>query len=204
MTASLRHGGSSPITVLYLTNGVPYTFTVTATNSAGTQHFFRNKQLDRAATYSDAPTIGTATGGSGQATVTFTAPINNGGSSIIRYTVTTNDGLHSGTGGSSPITVLGLTNGTTYTFTSRRRTPSAPAHHRTSNSVVPAGPPDARRVYLPRGAMVKPRSPSRHPRTTEVRSIIVTLSLKRRTNCNRRLFADNRPRFDQRTTTPLR
>jgi len=64
----------------------------------------------------DAPTIGTATGGSGSASVTFTAPANVGGGAITGFTVvSTPDGL-TGTGASSPITVSGLTNGTPYTF----------------------------------------------------------------------------------------
>jgi hypothetical protein len=65
----------------------------------------------------DAPTIGTATAGDGQATVTFTAPANNGGSAITSYTVTSSPGNFTATGSSSPITVSGLNNGTSYTFT---------------------------------------------------------------------------------------
>ncbi|MDP4202761.1 MAG: fibronectin type III domain-containing protein, partial [Bacteroidota bacterium] len=64
-----------------------------------------------------APTIGTATAGNAQASVTFTAPSANGGNAITGYTVTSNPGGLTGTGTSSPITVSGLTNGTTYTFT---------------------------------------------------------------------------------------
>jgi hypothetical protein len=64
----------------------------------------------------DAPTIGTATAGSGSASVTFTAPANVGGGAITGFTVvSTPDGL-TGTGASSPITVSGLSNGTAYTF----------------------------------------------------------------------------------------
>ena len=65
----------------------------------------------------DAPTIGTATAGDGQATVTFTAPTSTGGAAITNYTVTSNPGGFTGTGSASPITVTGLTNGTAYTFT---------------------------------------------------------------------------------------
>jgi hypothetical protein len=63
------------------------------------------------------PTGVTATAGNAQATVSFTAPTTNGGSAITRYTVTSNPGNITGTGTSSPITVSGLTNGTSYTFT---------------------------------------------------------------------------------------
>ena len=68
-------------------------------------------------TVPDAPTIGTATRGNGQATVTFTAPASDGGSAITSYAVTSNPGGLTATGGSSPLTVSGLTNGTSYTFT---------------------------------------------------------------------------------------
>jgi uncharacterized membrane protein len=64
----------------------------------------------------DAPTIGTATGGSGSASVTFTAPANVGGGAITGYSVvSTPDGVI-GTGASSPITVSGLAASTAYTF----------------------------------------------------------------------------------------
>ncbi len=39
-------------------------------------------------TVPNAPTIGTATAGDGQATISFTAPVNNGGSPITSYTAT--------------------------------------------------------------------------------------------------------------------
>jgi len=63
-----------------------------------------------------APTIGTATAGNTEASVSFT-PSSNGGSPITGYTVTSNPGSITGVGTSSPITVTGLTNGTPYTFT---------------------------------------------------------------------------------------
>jgi hypothetical protein len=48
--------------------------------------------------------------------VAFTAPLNNGGATLGNYTVTADKGGFTGTGSSSPITVLGLSNGTAYTF----------------------------------------------------------------------------------------
>jgi len=69
----------------------------------------------------DAPAIGTATSSSsGQAVVPFTAPASNGGSAITSYTATSSPGGVTGTlsqSGSGSITVTGLTNGTSYTFT---------------------------------------------------------------------------------------
>ena len=89
----------------------------------------------------DAPTIGTATAGNTNASVTFTAPSNIGGSAITSYTVLSSPGGLVGTGSSSPITVSGLTNSTAYTFTVFANNvygnsgPSA-----ASNSVTPVAP----------------------------------------------------------------
>jgi len=64
----------------------------------------------------DAPTIGTATGGLGSASVTFTAPTNVGGSAITSYTAVSTPSGFTGTAASSPITVSGLAASTAYTF----------------------------------------------------------------------------------------
>jgi hypothetical protein len=62
----------------------------------------------------------TAIAGNSQATLTFTAPSDNGGASIISYTITATPvgggTAVTATGSTSPITVTGLTNGTAYTF----------------------------------------------------------------------------------------
>ena len=66
----------------------------------------------------DAPTIGTATAGNAQATVTFTPPANPGSSPITGYTATSSPGSLTSSGcTTSPCTVTGLTNSTAYTFT---------------------------------------------------------------------------------------
>ena len=215
-------GSSSPITVIGLTNGTAYTFSVTATNSVGqsnassgsnavtpkasqaitfnnpgTQNFGTSPTLSAtadsgltptftssttgvctitsggtltfvtagsctinadqtgdgsflpapqvsrtftvAAVVPGAPTIGTATAGDTQASVTFSAPSNTGGSAITGYTVTASPGGFTGTGASSPITVTGLTNGTAYTFTvtATNTAGTGPASN-ASNSATPA------------------------------------------------------------------
>jgi hypothetical protein len=102
-----------------VTGTFPITFT--ATNGIGTPA----TQKFTLTTIGDpgAPTIGTATGGNASASVTFTPPASNGGSNISGYTVTATDsttpanGSETGTGTTSPITVSGLTNGDSYTFT---------------------------------------------------------------------------------------
>lgn len=68
-----------------------------------------------------APTIGTATAtGSTSATVTFTAPVDDGGATITSYTAVSSPGGITGSvsqSGSGTITVSGLTSGVAYTFT---------------------------------------------------------------------------------------
>ena len=64
-----------------------------------------------------APTGVTATADNASATVSFSPPASDGGAAITSYTVTSNPGAVAASGGSSPITVTGLTNNVTYTFT---------------------------------------------------------------------------------------
>lgn len=90
----------------------------------------------------DAPTIGTATAGDSQASVTFSAPANNGGSTITSYTVTSSPGGLTASGSSSPITVTGLTNGQSYTFTvTATNSVGTSAASAASNSATPTAPP---------------------------------------------------------------
>jgi sugar lactone lactonase YvrE len=89
-----------------------------------------------------APTIGTATAGNAQASVTFTAPASNGGSAITGYTVTSSPGGNTFAGTMSPVVVTGLTNGTAYTFTvTATNSVGTGAASAASNSVTPASVP---------------------------------------------------------------
>jgi len=109
-------GTSSPIIVSSLTNGTSYTFTVTATNAAGTGPSSLVSNSVTPATIPDAPTDVSATSSNAQAIITFTPPVSNGGSAITNYLVTSSPGGITANGGASPITVTGLTNGISYTF----------------------------------------------------------------------------------------
>jgi len=64
-----------------------------------------------------APTSVSGTVGNARSTVSFVAPTDNGGSTILSYTVISSPGNIKKSGSSSPITISGLTNGTAYTFT---------------------------------------------------------------------------------------
>ena len=111
----------------------------------------------------------TAAPGDTQATVSFSAPVSNGGAAITSYTVTSSPGAKTATGAGSPLVVTGLTNGVSYTFTVTAHNvvgdsvPSA-----ASNAVVPGTTPvapgaptnvvgDARATARP-GSRSRPRS----------------------------------------------
>ena len=88
------------------------------------------------------PTIGTATAGNSQATVTFTPPSYLGKpSSSLTYTVTSSPGSFSNTGSESPIVVTGLSAGTSYTFTVKlSNTVLDSDFSEASNSATPTAP----------------------------------------------------------------
>jgi subtilisin family serine protease len=89
-------------------------------------------------TVPDAPTIGTAVAGDGEATVSFTPPADAGGTSIDFYAATSSPGGVTGTCSSSPCKVTGLTNGTSYSFTVRAHNSEGySAASASSNSVTP-------------------------------------------------------------------
>jgi hypothetical protein len=88
-----------------------------------------------------APTVGTATAGNTDASLTFTAPASTGGAAITGYTATANPGGATGTAAGSPITVTGLTNGVSYTFTvTATNSAGTGAASAASNSVTPRSP----------------------------------------------------------------
>jgi hypothetical protein len=116
-----------------------------AADQAGNGSFLPASQVSRSfpvgAVAPDAPAIGLATAGATQATVAFTPPSFDGGATITLYTVTANPGGATATGTSSPITVMKLTNGTSYTFTVKATSSAGiGAASAPSNAVTPKGP----------------------------------------------------------------
>ena len=159
-TVQFESGGEdvgSPVTVVngaaqLVTTALPlgndsltavYTPTTGAAFSGSTSN---TVSYDVANTAPGAPTGVSATPGQGQATVSFSAPASNGGSTITGYTVTATDtttpanGNQTVTGTTSPITVGGLTNGDSYTFTvTATNGVGTGAASSTSNAVTPLG-----------------------------------------------------------------
>ncbi|RXZ78977.1 hypothetical protein EBB07_24905 [Paenibacillaceae bacterium] len=121
--AGSASGAASPITVSGLTNGVNYTFSVVATNeSDSSEPSAHSTSVAPIADLPSAPVNVQATAGDQSASVSFDAPDNDGGSPITGYTVTawnsaTGNADQTAEGAASPITVNGLANGVSYTFT---------------------------------------------------------------------------------------
>ncbi len=124
-----------------LENGRSYRFQVMALD-ASKQIIVQSEQVHATpAAVPGPPTNIKAVPGDGEVLITFTAPVDNGGSAITRFEVTASPGNIIVTGAASPIKVTGLTNGRTYTFTANainaagRGAPST-----ASNAVTPAAP----------------------------------------------------------------
>jgi len=144
-TTATALGTATSATVNGLTNGTAYTVDVFATNTAGNgPASTRSAAVTPTATVPGAPTLGAVTAGNGSATVTWTAPANNGGSAITGYDVRVFAGttlFKTGPAPASPTSLLvtGLTNGTTYTFdVAARNATGVGAASARSAPVIPA------------------------------------------------------------------
>lgn len=110
------YGTSSPIIVTGLTNGVSYSFTVAATNTAGTGPASTPSNSVTPATLPGAPTSVSAVPGLGYVTISFIPPASDGGSPITLYTATSNSGNIIATSSSNLIIVPRQANGPAYMF----------------------------------------------------------------------------------------
>lgn len=141
----------TPTTTLVSTS-----FIVTATNSTGSDTATITIEVtgsgsssSSSATVSGSPIVGVATATSGTtATLTYTAPTNDGGSTITSYIATSSPGGVTASinqSGSGTIQIIGLTPATTYTFTIvavnaiGNSAPSAPSNAITMPSQINTG-----------------------------------------------------------------
>ena len=137
-------------TIDSLPTGISHTFTVKATNLTGAGAASTPSAPFLVATAPGAPTAVSATSSNASASVSFTAPSSDGGSTITGYSVTATDTTSAGRGGqtasgsSSPISVDGLTNGDSYTFTVRAiNAIGTGSASDASSAVIPATVPSA-------------------------------------------------------------
>jgi hypothetical protein len=110
--------GASPVTVTGLQTGTAYTFGVVANTDSGSTTFTGSTNSITATTVPGAPTSVAVRGRDTSIDVTFVAPALTGGSAITNYTATAYSGatpINTASGSASPLTITGLTNGTSYT-----------------------------------------------------------------------------------------
>lgn len=148
-----------------LTPGTSYTFTSTATNAIGTSSASSasNSVTPSAAIAPGTPGTPTAVAGDGQAVVTIVAP--SSGGAADSYLVTSSPGALTCTATSpaTSCTVSGLTNGTTYTFTSTA-----------TNSIGTSGSSSASTAVTPIAAPGAPGAPTAVVTSTTTSTVTVT------------------------------
>ncbi len=101
-------------TVTGLTNGTTYTVTVTASSAAGSGPASRSVSPVTPRTVPSAPMAVAAQAGDSRATMTWSVPIEDGGSPITGYRVTTIPTSQGCASTGTSCTITGLTNGTEY------------------------------------------------------------------------------------------
>jgi titin len=149
-------GSLPPCVVTGLQDGTLYAFTLHATNTVGNslESGQSNSVTPTAPTVPDPPTIGTATPGDTEATVNFTAPLDDGGSAIDAYRAVDTGHLvdfpcpHT----TSPCVVTGLANGTEYHFAIIAHNALGDSQPSGPVTVTPAKVPDAPLIGLATGA----------------------------------------------------
>jgi hypothetical protein len=127
-----------------LTNGTSYTFSVQALNAAGSSSASTSSSVVPV-TVPGAPTSATALPADRSATVSWAAPTSTGGSPITGYSVTSQPGGLTATAAAdaTSVTVPGLTNGVSYTFSVVARNAVGTSTGATTAAVAPRTVPDA-------------------------------------------------------------
>jgi hypothetical protein len=137
-------------TITGLKNGTAYTFSVQASKAAGIGPASTSSNKVTPSDVPGAPVNVTATAGSNaQAKVSFSAPVSDGGSAITGYIVTSNPSggtdVNAGSTASTH-TIVGLINGTAYTFSVQAENAAGIGRASSpSNSVIPVHPEKIKR-----------------------------------------------------------
>jgi YVTN family beta-propeller protein len=133
-------------TPIQLENGTTYAISVRARNANGVGESSETRSA-KPSTTPGAPTITSITGTSGQLSVAFAAPTNNGGEQVTNYQYSIDGGQtwtnRSPVSAESPLVISGLTNGTDYSI--KVRAVNVQGAGTASNTVTgrPAAPPSA-------------------------------------------------------------
>lgn len=158
--------GAVSCVVSGLTNGARYSFTVVATNAAGTSAPSAASATLTPAGPPSAPRSPQATPGNTRAKVSWTRPASNGGAVINRYTVTASPGGKTcTTAGARSCVVTGLRNGTRYTFrvvatNTAGNSPRSAASSQVTPRTVPGAPRNVQATAGTRQATVTWRAPA--------------------------------------------
>lgn len=118
-------GTARTSTVTGLTNGIAYTLRVTANNASGSAASLGRSVVPTGTP--SRPANQSYSAGDGSVSINFSPPENNGGMAVTNYAYSTDNGLtwltRSPASTVSPITIPGLTNGTTYSIKLRAINP---------------------------------------------------------------------------------
>ena len=140
------------------------------------------------ATVPGAPTLASATGGNGSATLIWNAPDSNGGSAVTGYTATASPGGATCSVTGLGCTIGGLTSGTSYSFTVRATNAIGTGAPSNALSATPGQPPSAPRSLTaatnkPHGVILKWSAPS-----TNGGSVVTGYRIHRATSSGAEVF----------------